>query len=202
MPCLDEAETLATCIANAPAFSPVAAFGARCWSPIMAAPMARRQLAKAGGARVVDIAERGYGSALRGGIRAARGRYVIMGDSDDSYDFSDLGPFVEKLREGHQLVMGNRFQGGIRPGRNAAPAPLFRQPDPDNNRSPLLLAARAAIFIAGCAVSSAVQFSRSICRLLAWNSRSKWSSRPRTISCGSRKFRPRCRPMAGVVRPI
>src|SRR3954467_7683463 len=66
---------------------------------------------------------RGAGSALRGGIHAARGRYVIMGDSDDSYDFSDLRLFVEKLREGYQLVMGNRFQGGIRTG---AMPPLHR----------------------------------------------------------------------------
>src|SRR4029077_3818277 len=72
------------------------------------------------GARVVDIAERGYGSALRGGIHAARGAYVIMGDSDDSYDFSSLAPFLDKLREGYALVMGNRFAGGI--ARGAMPA--------------------------------------------------------------------------------
>ena len=75
------------------------------------------------GARVVPIAERGYGSALIGGIRSARGRFVIMGDSDDSYNFSELDGFVERLREGWQLVMGNRFAGGIRPG---AMPPLHR----------------------------------------------------------------------------
>ncbi len=68
------------------------------------------------GARVVPISARGYGSALRGGIAAARGEFVIMGDADDSYDFTQLGSFVEKLQEGYDLVMGNRFQGGIRPG--------------------------------------------------------------------------------------
>src|SRR5206468_956689 len=68
------------------------------------------------GARVVQVPIRGYGAALYHATRAARGRYVIMGDADDSYDFSDLMPFLARLREGHELVMGNRFQGGIKPG--------------------------------------------------------------------------------------
>jgi hypothetical protein len=75
------------------------------------------------GARVVPVASRGYGNALRAGIEAARGKFVIMGDSDDSYNFRDLDPFVSKLREGFQLVMGNRFRGGIEPG---AMPPLHR----------------------------------------------------------------------------
>jgi hypothetical protein len=82
-----------------------------------------QHIATAHGARVVDVATRGYGSALSAGIRAARGRYVIMGDSDDSYDFSDLGGFLGKLRDGNDLVMGNRFKGGIEPG---AMPPLHR----------------------------------------------------------------------------
>jgi glycosyltransferase involved in cell wall biosynthesis len=68
------------------------------------------------GARLIQIAEKGYGSALRGGILAARGKYVIMADADDSYNFSNLSPFLEKLRAGYELVMGNRFSGGIKPG--------------------------------------------------------------------------------------
>src|SRR5260221_6153257 len=72
------------------------------------------------GARVVSISERGYGAALIGGIEAAKGRFVIMGDADDSYDFSRLDGFVAKLREGYDLVMGNRFKGGIE--RGAMPA--------------------------------------------------------------------------------
>jgi glycosyltransferase involved in cell wall biosynthesis len=123
MPCLNEAETLARCIGKARSF--LARNGIR--GEVLVADNGStdgsQALAEANGARVVHIAERGYGSALIGGIRAARGRYVIMGDSDDSYDFSDLGPFVEKLREGYQLVMGNRFQGGILPG---AMPPLHR----------------------------------------------------------------------------
>jgi glycosyltransferase involved in cell wall biosynthesis len=68
------------------------------------------------GVRVVPVKEKGYGSALRGGIAAARGQYIIMGDADDSYDFTKLTPFLEKLRSGYDLVMGNRFKGGIKPG--------------------------------------------------------------------------------------
>ncbi len=68
------------------------------------------------GARVVHVEQKGYGSALAGGIAAAKGRYVIMGDADDSYDFSRLDLYMEKLREGYQLVMGNRFKGGIEEG--------------------------------------------------------------------------------------
>ena len=75
------------------------------------------------GAKVISIPERGYGSALRGGIAAARGTYVIIGDADDSYDFTRLKPFIQKLRQGTELVMGNRFIGGIKPG---AMPPLHR----------------------------------------------------------------------------
>jgi hypothetical protein len=75
-----------------------------------------QQLARDAGARVVPVTAKGYGSALMGGIRAARGTYVAMGDADDSYDFTALLPFLEQLRDGADLVMGNRFQGGIAPG--------------------------------------------------------------------------------------
>ena len=74
------------------------------------------RMARLAGARVVSVGARGYGAALRGGIAAARGRYVIMGDADGSYSFADLDPFLERLRGGDDLVMGNRFQGGIVPG--------------------------------------------------------------------------------------
>jgi glycosyltransferase involved in cell wall biosynthesis len=116
MPCLDEAETIGRCIAKALAFLAgnavtgeivVADNGSTDGSPA---------IARAHGARVVEVAERGYGSALMAGIRAARGTYVIMGDSDDSYDFSALSGFLDRLREGRDLVMGNRFAGGIAPG--------------------------------------------------------------------------------------
>jgi len=73
-------------------------------------------LAERDGARVIAVAERGYGAALRAGVAAARGRFVVMGDADASYDFSGLDPFIAKLRAGSDLVMGNRFTGGIAPG--------------------------------------------------------------------------------------
>ena len=116
MPCLNEAETLATCIRKAQSFLSgagiagevvIADNGSTDGSPGIAASL---------GARVVNVEAKGYGSALRGGIEAARGRFVIMGDADDSYDFAALTPFVERLRAGDQLVMGNRFRGGIAPG--------------------------------------------------------------------------------------
>ena len=116
MPCFNEAETLARCISKAKEF--LVRNG--CQGEILVADNGStdgsQAIATAHGARVVMIAERGYGSALLGGIRAARGKYVVMGDSDDSYDFSRLEAFVDQLRAGFQLVMGNRFRGGILPG--------------------------------------------------------------------------------------
>src|SRR5215211_515840 len=115
MPCLNEAETLGTCIRKAQQALAdldvagevvVADNGSTDGSPEIAASL---------GARVIHVAEKGYGSALLGGINAARGKYIIMGDADDSYDFTNLGPFLENLRAGYDLVMGNRFKGGIAP---------------------------------------------------------------------------------------
>jgi len=116
MPCLNEAETLATCIDKAQGYLRRSGVRGEVLIADNGSVDGSQEIARRHGARVVDIAERGYGSALRGGIEAAYGRYVIMGDSDDSYDFSQLDAFVDKLREGHQLVMGNRFLGGIKPG--------------------------------------------------------------------------------------
>ena len=116
MPCLNEAETLAVCIDKAQAFLARSGIAGEVVIGDNGSTDGSQDIARAHGARVVDVAERGYGSALMGGIRAARGRYVIMADSDDSYDFSALDPFVAKLREGFVLVMGNRFKGGIMPG--------------------------------------------------------------------------------------
>lgn len=116
MPCLNENLTLRICIEKAQ--STIRRLGIR--GEVIVADNGStdgsQALAESLGARVVPIKERGYGSALRGGIAAARGKFVIMGDSDDSYDFTQLGDFLEKLNEGYDLVMGNRFHGGIRPG--------------------------------------------------------------------------------------
>ena len=123
MPCLNEAETLEVCIRKARGFLKEHGIDGEVVIADNGSTDGSQGLATKCGARVVDVAAKGYGSALMGGIRAARGRYIIMGDADDSYDFVNLMPFVEKLREGHDLVMGNRFRGGIKP--NAMP-PLHK----------------------------------------------------------------------------
>jgi hypothetical protein len=116
MPCLNEAETLAACIAKAQRFLARSGIAGEILVADNGSSDGSQEIARRLGARVVDVCERGYGNALHGGISAARGRYVIVGDSDDSYDFSALDGFVERLRAGDALVMGNRFRGGIRPG--------------------------------------------------------------------------------------
>jgi glycosyltransferase involved in cell wall biosynthesis len=116
MPCLNEARTVGCCVDKA--LLALRALGVRAEVVIAdnGSNDGSQQIARDHGARVIHVAKRGYGHALRAGINAARGRYIIMGDSDDSYDFSQLSPFVDRLRGGYDLVMGNRFRGGILPG--------------------------------------------------------------------------------------
>lgn len=116
MPCLNEAETLAVCINKARGYLERAGIEGEVLIADNGSTDGSQDIAVSLGARVVDVAARGYGAALIGGIAAAHGRYIIMGDADDSYDFSALDPFVERLRDGADLVMGNRFRGGIQPG--------------------------------------------------------------------------------------
>ena len=123
MPCLDEAETLGACIAKANAFFALHDVAGEVVIADNGSTDGSQAIALALGARVVPVAVRGYGAALAAGIAAARGRFVAMGDSDDSYDFLGLMPFLERLRGGDQLVMGNRFKGGIAKG---AMPPLHR----------------------------------------------------------------------------
>src|SRR5437660_3795623 len=116
IPCLNEANSLASCVDKAvQAFRAAGLFG-----EVVVADNGSTdgsiQIAEEHGARVVRVPERGYGSALQAGIAAARGPLIVMGDADDSYDFIDVPRFVEKLREGYDLVMGNRFRGEIKPG--------------------------------------------------------------------------------------
>ncbi len=113
MPCLNEAETLERCIVKAQRFLSSAGIRGEVVIADNGSSDGSQSLARSVGARVVEIGTRGYGAALLGGIQAARGTYVIMGDSDDSYDFSALDGFVARLRAGDQLVMGNRFKGGV-----------------------------------------------------------------------------------------
>ena len=123
MPCLNEAETLAVCIEKAQRFLRLHGVSGEVVIADNGSTDGSQDIARRLGARVVPAPVKGYGAALSCGTEAARGKYIIMGDSDDSYDFSNLMPFVEKLRQGYDLVMGNRFKGGIQKG---AMPPLHR----------------------------------------------------------------------------
>jgi glycosyltransferase involved in cell wall biosynthesis len=116
MPCLNEARTLAGCIEQAQAFLAAGGIAGEVLIADNGSTDGSQALALSMGARVVAVRERGYGAALRAGIEAARGRFVIMGDSDLSYDFRHLDAFVHALRGGAELVVGNRFRGGIANG--------------------------------------------------------------------------------------
>jgi|HubBroStandDraft_1064217.scaffolds.fasta_scaffold00334_19 glycosyltransferase involved in cell wall biosynthesis len=116
MPCLNEAETVATCVRKARGFLERTAIDGEVLVADNGSTDGSQKLAVDAGARVVPVAQRGYGSALIGGINAAYGRFVIMADADDSYDFSQLDAFVDGLRAGNTMVIGHRFRGGIRRG--------------------------------------------------------------------------------------
>ncbi len=116
LPCLNEEKTLGTCLRKAQGF--LERHGVRGEVIVADNGSSDRsaEIARSWGARVVPVPERGYGYALRGGFQVAQGKYIIMADADDSYDLENLSPFLEKLRQGYDLVMGNRFKGGIMPG--------------------------------------------------------------------------------------
>src|SRR5215467_3107242 len=116
MPCLDEAETVARCIQKAQRAAEKLGLSAEVIVADNGSIDGSAVIARELGARVVEVARKGYGSALIGGIEAAEGEFVVMGDADDSYDFGEIGPFIERLRAGDDLVVGNRFAGGIEPG--------------------------------------------------------------------------------------
>jgi len=116
MPCLNEAETLAACIERAIAWASRSGLAPEILIADNGSTDGSQAIATSMGARVIPVSQRGYGSALFHGCVAAQGKWIIMGDSDDSYDFGNLSGFVQKLREGFDLVMGNRFLGGIAPG--------------------------------------------------------------------------------------
>jgi glycosyltransferase involved in cell wall biosynthesis len=115
VPCLNEAETLAACIEKAQRTFREHGIRGEVVVADNGSSDGSQAIARSLGARVVSVEAKGYGSALMGGIAAARGRYIIMGDADDSYDFRDSAAFLEQLRQGFDLVMGNRFKGGIDP---------------------------------------------------------------------------------------
>lgn len=113
IPCLDEALTVETCIQNARTYLRNSGIDGEILVADNGSTDGSQSLAEAAGARVVQVRNRGYGAALIGGIEAAQGRFVIMADADDSYDLTDLDGFVDRLRSGFKLVVGNRFKGGI-----------------------------------------------------------------------------------------
>jgi Glycosyl transferase family 2 len=123
LPCLNEAETIAACVEQVRAVVREQGIAGEIVVADNGSTDGSQEIAERAGARVVRVQRRGYGNALMGGIAAAQGKYVIMGDADESYDFADIPRFLEKLRLGYELVMGNRFQGGIEQG---AMPPLHR----------------------------------------------------------------------------
>ena len=126
MPCLNEADTLATCVRKALTAMRNAGIAGEVVVADNGSTDDSPAIARAEGARLVPVADRGYGAALMGGIDAARGRFIVMGDADDSYDFGELPKFVERLREGYDLVQGCRLESGggrVLPG---AMPPLHR----------------------------------------------------------------------------
>ena len=116
IPCLNEANSLAFCIDKATDAIRKAGLSGEVIVADNGSNDGSVEIAEQHGARVIRVAERGYGAALRAGIAATRGPFIIMGDADDSYDFTEVPRFVEKLRDGNDVVMGNRFRGGIKPG--------------------------------------------------------------------------------------
>jgi glycosyltransferase involved in cell wall biosynthesis len=128
MPCLNEAQTVGRCIEKALAYLNMYDIRGEVIVADNGSTDGSQAIARSLGARVVPVAARGYGNALRAGIKAARGGLVIMGDADDSYDFLSLQPFVEQLRAGYDLVLGNRFRGGIASGAMPALHKFFGNP--------------------------------------------------------------------------
>ena len=120
MPCLNEEKTIGACVAQAVATLEIAGLRGEVIVADNGSTDRSVEIARDLGARVVPVEKKGYGSALLGGFSAARGVFIIMGDADQSYDFTHIPAFVAKLREGNDLVMGNRFRGGIAP--DAMPA--------------------------------------------------------------------------------
>lgn len=116
MPCLNEAESVGACVRAARQGLQAAGAEGEVVLADNGSTDGSQEIASSLGARVVDVPRKGYGAALMGGFEAAEGRFIVMGDADASYDFGSLGPFVERLRAGDDLVMGNRFKGGIEPG--------------------------------------------------------------------------------------
>ena len=197
MPCLNEAETLATCINKARDFLERTNTSGEILVADNGSTDGSQKIAEKLGARVVPVAARGYGAALLGGIDAARGTYIIMGDADDSYDFSRLEPFLEKLREGYDLVMGNRFKRRHRTGRHAVPALLSGQPGAELRRPAFLRGAHWRLPLRAQRLPDLHHPRPGAARQPEWSSRPKWSCGRAWPGCALPRCRPRSSPMGG-----
>ena len=187
MPCLNEAETLKTCIVKAQDYLKRAGVDGEVLIADNGSTDGSQKIVRRLGGRVVDVPLKGYGAALGAGIADAKGRYVIMGDSDDSYDFSNLDPFLEELRKGANLVMGKRFKGALKRTRCRRytatwEIPCCRPSDVYSTEHPWV------IFTAACAVSRAKRSLGCIGIHPVWNSHPKWSFAQRFLVWISAKY--------------
>ncbi len=174
MPCLNEAETLATCIRKARGFLERTGIAGEVLIADNGSTDGSREIAVAAGARVVEVGQKGYGAALSGGIAAARGRYVIMGDADDSYDFANLDALRRAPAGRRPAGHGQPLQGRHRARRDALAPQVYRQPGAELPRPAVLQGRGRRISIAGCAASTARRSSGSTCAPPAWSSPPRW----------------------------
>ena len=173
MPCLNEAETLATCIRKASDFLARHSIVGEVVVADNGSTDGSQEIARSCGARVLDVPRRGYGAALYQGSLAARGVYVIMGDSDDSYDFADLMAFVDKLRARLRLRDGQSLPGRYQARRHAVEESLDRQPAPlEIGR--FFFIARWAIFNVDCGATPLRHSRGWTCRRREWSLPPKW----------------------------
>ena len=178
LPCLNEAETLASVLRQIRSAAQESGLAIEVIVADNGSTDGSLEIAAEQGARVVHVEARGYGSALIGGIDAARGRFVVMGDADDSYDFAAIGPLIDKLREGYDLVVGNRFLGGIEPGAMPWKNRWIGNPIL-STVGRLFFRPGSATFTAASAPSARTPIAAWICTRPAWSSPARWSSGPR-----------------------
>ena len=179
MPCLNEAETVRDCVLKAMGFLERHHIAGEVLIGDNGSTDGSQAIATRCGARVIDVPLRGYGAALYAACQSARGKYIIMGDADDSYDFSNLSQFLKLLRAGNDLVMGNRFAGEIKPGAMPWKNRYIGNPILSGIGS-ALFHSPLGIFTAASAASPKRRFWPWICEPRAWSSPLKWWSRPRS----------------------
>ena len=191
IPCLNEAKSISFCVEKAIKSFQAAGLRGEVVVADNGSTDGSIEIAGKLGARVVRVEQRGYGAALRAGICASRGAFIIMGDADDSYDFSDVPRFVEMWRQGYDVVMGNRFRGEIKPGAMPWHHKYVGNPALTSLLN-LFFHAHIGDSHCGCVVSPARSTTAWTYAARAWNSLPNSSSRPRNSARASRKFPLRC----------